>query len=99
VTSAREYTQIAKRGAPPLGGGEVVFRCPNVKQMPPIDWTDMGKIKRIRGIVYSTRMSPQTANRVVESARGLLNHFIPDVYIYTDHYKGEESGKYGCPQN
>lgn len=72
----------------------MVFKCPNVKQLTPIDWTSAGKIKRIRGIVYSTRMSPQTANRVVDSARGLLNHFIPDVYIYTDHYKGAESGKY-----
>ena len=47
----------------------------------------------MRGLAYSTRVSPQTANRMVDSARGLLNHWIPDVYIYTDHYKGEESGK------
>ena len=87
------HTQIVARGAPPQGGGEVLFRCANVKQLTPIDWLDQGKVKRIRGIVYSTRMSPQTANRVVDSARGLLNHFIPDVYIYTDHYKGAESGK------
>jgi hypothetical protein len=24
--------------------------------------------------------------------RGLLNHFIPDVYVYPDHYKGPDSG-------
>lgn len=38
-------------------------------------------------------MSPQTANRLVESARSLLNRYIPDIYIYTDVYKGAESGK------
>lgn len=85
--------RITKRGAPPLGGGEVVFSCPIVKELTPIQFLDLGKIKRIRGIAYSTRVSPQTANRIVDSARALLNHFIPDVYIYTDHYKGAESGK------
>jgi RNA 3'-terminal phosphate cyclase-like protein len=32
-------------------------------------------------------MSPQTSNRMVSSARGILNSFLPDVYIYTDHYR------------
>ncbi len=34
------------------------------------------------------------ANRVVDAARGPLNQFIPDVHIYTDHYKRAESGEY-----
>ena len=29
----------------------------------------------------------------MDSARGLLTRYIPDVYIYTDVYKGQESGK------
>jgi RNA 3'-terminal phosphate cyclase-like protein len=36
---------------------------------------------------------------VVESARGVLNHLIPDVFIYTDHYKGRDAGAspgFGC---
>jgi RNA 3'-terminal phosphate cyclase-like protein len=84
--------RINKRGAPPKGGGEVVFTSPIVKTIPPILRIDEGKIKRMRGLAYSTRVSPQTANRMVDSARGLLNHWITDVYIYTDHYKGDESG-------
>lgn len=35
------------------------------------------------------------ANRVVESARSILTNYIPDVYLYTDVYKGAESG--ACP--
>ena len=35
------------------------------------------------------------ANRVVESARSILTNYIPDVYLYTDVYKGVESGS--CP--
>lgn len=30
---------------------------------------------------------------MIESSRILLNKFIPDVYIYSDVYKGIESGK------
>jgi RNA 3'-terminal phosphate cyclase-like protein len=84
--------KIAKRGAAPLGGGEVVFKCPIVRRLNPINLVAAGKIKRIRGIAYSTRVSPQTANRVVDSARGMLNKCLPDVYIYTDHYRGIEAG-------
>lgn len=42
---------------------------------------------------YSTRVSPQFANRLVSSARSILNRYIPDIYLVTDVYKGEESGK------
>ncbi|KAG9287342.1 hypothetical protein G9A89_023713 [Geosiphon pyriformis] len=85
--------KITKRGAPPLGGGEITFKCPTVRTLRPMQYTEEGRIKRIRGIAYSTRVSPQMANRMVESARSVLNRYIPDVYIYTDVFKGEQSGK------
>eukprot|EP00041_Stephanoeca_diplocostata_P015377 m.293085 g.293085 ORF g.293085 m.293085 type:complete len:360 (+) comp20014_c0_seq3:260-1339(+) len=85
--------KISRRGAPPLGGGEVFFRCPIVRSLTPLKLMDPGRIKRIRGIAFSTRVSPQTGNRVVDSARGVLNKLLPDVYIYTDHYRGAEAGK------
>ncbi|KAJ9116193.1 hypothetical protein QFC20_000873 [Naganishia adeliensis] len=85
--------QIKKRGAAPLGGGQVLFRCPVVKNVKTLNFVDPGKIKRIRGISWSTRVSPQFANRMVEAARSVLNRYIPDIYLYTDVYKGEESGK------
>jgi RNA 3'-terminal phosphate cyclase-like protein len=34
---------------------------------------------------------------MVEAARGILNRFIPDIYIYTDVYRGAESGKFVLP--
>lgn len=49
-------------------------------------------VKRIRGIVYSTRIAPAFGTRTVNSARQVLNHFIPDVWLYTDHYTGKQSG-------
>lgn len=84
---------MRKRGAPPLGGGEVLFSCPIVRQLRSIHLVDEGFIKRIRGVAYSTRVSPQTSNRIVETSRGLFNKLLPDVYIYSDHYKGVESGQ------
>eukprot|EP00596_Hydrurales_sp_CCMP1899_P001138 CAMPEP_0119038492 /NCGR_PEP_ID=MMETSP1177-20130426/7455_1 /TAXON_ID=2985 /ORGANISM="Ochromonas sp, Strain CCMP1899" /LENGTH=288 /DNA_ID=CAMNT_0007001153 /DNA_START=148 /DNA_END=1015 /DNA_ORIENTATION=- len=84
---------IKKRGAAPLGGGSVEFLCPTVKQLLPINVTDMGLIKRVRGVVFCTRISPTIITRVVDSARGVLNNLLPDVYIHADHYKGAEGGK------
>ncbi|KAL0965851.1 hypothetical protein UPYG_G00286580 [Umbra pygmaea] len=85
--------KVVKRGMAPGGGGEVLFTCPVRKTLISVSLTDPGKIKRIRGIAYSVRVSPQMANRIVESARSILNKFIPDIYIYTDHMKGDKSGK------
>ncbi|XP_032394935.1 RNA 3'-terminal phosphate cyclase-like protein [Etheostoma spectabile] len=85
--------KVVKRGMAPGGGGEVVFTCPVRRTLRPVQLTDPAKIKRIRGVAYSVRVSPQMANRIVESARGVLNQFIPDIYIHTDHMKGANSGK------
>ena len=78
----------------------------------PCQWTDAGKIKRIRGVAYeyfififsrsflfktkifsyAMRVSPSLANRLIETAKGLLLKFLPDVYIYIDHQKGQNAG-------
>ena len=104
------YPKIKKRGSPPLGGGEVLFLCPIVKQVKTLNFVEIGKIKRIRGIAYAislptiltplnfscrhaVRVSPQFSNRMIEAARSVLNRYIPDIYLYSDVYKGEESGK------
>lgn len=52
-----------------------------------------GMVKRIRGTACSIRVSPAIANRIVESTKGVLLKFLPDVYIHTDHCKGAASGK------
>ena len=85
--------KVQKRGVAPLGGGQVVFRCPVKRQLRPIQIQDQGKIKRIRGLAWATRVSPSVVNRIVEGAKGKLLKFLPDVYIYTDHFTGAKSGK------
>ena len=44
--------QVVKRGMAPGGGGEVVFTCPVRRTIRPVQLTDPGKIKRIRGVAY-----------------------------------------------
>jgi len=83
---------VTKRGAAPGGGGQVVLKCPVKKSPRPVQVLDQGKIKRIRGVAWGVRVSPSVANRVVESAKGKLLQFIPDIYIYTDHMTGGKSG-------
>lgn len=85
--------KISKRGAPPDGGGEVHFSCPILKRIEPIELLDEGKVKRVRGVAYTTKVSPQFAARMVDAARGVLNDFLPDVWIYTDHSKGPACGE------
>lgn len=86
--------QVVKRGAFPLGGGEVKFECPILRgRVPAIKLVDEGMIRKVRGISYCTRVSPQIASRMIEGAKGPLLHLIPDVHIHTDYYSGKQSGK------
>lgn len=85
--------KILRRGSSPLGGGRVFFTCPVLQSIRAVNMTEVGKIKRIRGIASTTRVSPQVANRLIEASRGHLNQYIADVYIYSDVFKGEEAGR------
>jgi len=85
--------KVSKRGAAPQGGGQVLFKCPVKRQLKPVQVLEQGKIKRIRGTAWAVRVSPSVPNRVVETCKGVLLKFIPDVYIHTDHQTGAKSGK------
>ncbi|VAI39568.1 unnamed protein product [Triticum turgidum subsp. durum] len=91
--------KIESRGAPPRGGGEVLLRVPNINStLKAVNWIDEGMVKRIRGVTFSTNVSPKIVTRIFYAARGLFNKFIPDVHIFTDHRAGgleRESAGYG----
>ncbi|ONM55728.1 putative RNA 3'-terminal phosphate cyclase-like protein [Zea mays] len=85
---------IDSRGSPPLGGGEVFLRVRNINStLTAANWVDEGMVKRIRGVSFSTRVSPQLENRIIYAARGIFNRFIPDVHIHTDHRSGSAGGR------
>lgn len=85
--------KVISRGLKPAGGGHVLFKCPIRRILKPIQWLQPGKVKRIRGVAFATRVSPAMANRMVDTAKGILLNYIPDIYIYTDHLKGVHSGR------
>ena len=84
---------VNKRGAQPKGGGEVRIEVPPVRQLSPVSLLDVGKVRRVRGVAYGTKVSPQVANRLVDGSRGVLNRYLPDVWVYTDVHKGKSSGE------
>ena len=43
-----------------------------------------GRIKRVRGVAYSTGVAGANNARLIEAARGVLNAFMPDTYIFSD---------------
>jgi len=57
------------------------------KVLQSISLSDEGKVKRVRGLLTSAKVSPQLTTRVVDKLRGIFNDYIPDVWIHTDHYK------------
>lgn len=54
---------------------------------------DYGKIKKIRGTVFSLRVSPSLSNRIVERSKGVFLNFLRDVYLTVDHVTGQRAGK------
>lgn len=85
--------RVVQRAAAPLGGGKVHFSCPIVKQFQPIDFTDPGKIKRIRGTAISCKIvSSSMAARVAYAAKGVFHKLLPDVWIHTDVNSPKRNG-------
>lgn len=77
--------KVVARGAPPKGGGEVILKIPVLKSLPPISLVDEGMVKRIRGVAFSMRVSPQSSNRMVDGARGVLNA-VCLVYLHSSSF-------------
>lgn len=94
VAAGAVQLTLSRRGVGPQGGGEVTISLPCLKAglQVPIKWTEPGLVKRIRGVAFTERVSPQAANRMVDAARGVLNPLLPDVYIFTDHRAGKAAG-------
>lgn len=83
-----------KRGSPPLGGGEVHLVVDSLIAQPvTMHALDTPQIASIRGVAYSTRVSPSMVNRMIEGARNVLRGLSCEVDITADVWRGENSGK------
>ncbi|KDN35148.1 hypothetical protein RSAG8_11836, partial [Rhizoctonia solani AG-8 WAC10335] len=84
--------KINKRGSAPLGGGEIEFICPVVKQLKTLNFVDPGKIIRIRGIAHAVRVSADKCPRMIDASREVLNRYINDIYLVADVYRSPGFG-------
>ena len=86
--------RILKRGLLPSGGGEILYICPSIRSLKPgYNFISSGSVLKIRGIAHSVRVSPTFAQRLVNGAKEVLSPLCSDTRIYTDVYRGAESGK------
>lgn len=58
-----------------------------------VTWIDEGKVKRIRGISFTTKVSADFDHRMIYAARGVFNRFLPDVRIEKDHRSEPFAGR------
>ncbi|KAI9770282.1 MAG: hypothetical protein M1840_003441 [Geoglossum simile] len=67
------------------GAGEVQLVFGHQVRLPKtIHLMNPGRIKRVRGVAYCTGISSSNNARMIEAARGVLNPFINDIYIFSD---------------
>ncbi|RHY92008.1 hypothetical protein DYB35_001666, partial [Aphanomyces astaci] len=94
--------KVKKRGAPPLGGGEVIFRCPTVRQLKSIHLIEEGFIKRIRYVhalcrrhihIISYSTSPI---QTLDNTNLIMGSIFKDVASMASHLLCEEIQKGGC---
>ena len=85
--------KINKRGVLPNGAGEIYFKIPIITGLAPFDWVNEGKIKRIRGVAFTSKLPSTFTTQMIDTCRHILNNFIPDVWIAVDNYKDKELDK------
>ena len=71
------------KGHSGAGEVEVVFGH-QVRAPKTLHLMGAGRVKRVRGVAYATGVSGGNNARMIESARGVLNKVVPDVYIFSD---------------
>ncbi|ESS67911.1 RNA 3'-terminal phosphate cyclase-like protein [Trypanosoma cruzi Dm28c] len=92
--------RIIRRGAHPGGGGAIELQCKALRKLTSVDATTRGRVRRIRGISFGSRVAADLAHRAATAAKGVLLNLLPDVYVVTDldnskTHHGEPSSGYG----
>lgn len=67
------------------GGGEVQLVFGHQVRLPrTVHLLNAGRVKRVRGVAYATGVAGANNARMIEAARGVLNEFVPDTYVFSD---------------
>ena len=71
--------------APNSAGGEVQLVFGHQVRLPKtLHLMRPGRVKRVRGVAYATGVPGSSNARSIEAARGILNRFVPDTYVFSD---------------
>jgi RNA 3'-terminal phosphate cyclase-like protein len=81
--------RILRRSNPSLNGkggnGEVQLTFGHQVRLPKtLHLMNPGRIKKVRGVAYSTGVSGSNNARMIEAARGILNPLVSDTYVFSD---------------
>lgn len=81
--------RILKRSSPGPGGkgggGEVQLVFGHQVRLPKtLHLLNPGRVKKIRGVAYAIGVAGANNARMIDTARGVLNKFVPDTYIFSD---------------
>jgi RNA 3'-terminal phosphate cyclase-like protein len=81
--------RILKRSCAPAGGkgagGEVQLVFNHQVRLPKtLHLLNPGRVKRIRGVSYCVEVPKSNNERMTTAARGVLNKFVPDTYVFSD---------------
>ncbi|KAF2634978.1 18S rRNA biogenesis protein [Massarina eburnea CBS 473.64] len=81
--------RVLKRSCAPTqgkgAGGEAQLVFGHQVRLPrTLHLMNKGRVKRIRGVAYAVGVSGSNNARMIEVARGILNKFVPDTYIFSD---------------
>jgi RNA 3'-terminal phosphate cyclase-like protein len=70
--------------------GEVTLSLKPIRRAQALRLEDTGKVKKVRGVAFTSRVNVQMGNRASYSAKGQLHSFLPDIWVHTDHYKAAD---------
>lgn len=81
--------RIVRRSSPGPSGrggaGEVHLIFGHQVRLPKtLHLLQSGRVKRIRGVAYATGVAGANNARMIDAARGVLNPFVADTYIFSD---------------
>lgn len=83
--------KIVSRGYLPNGGGHVHIVIPAIRKFNKINLEEKGYIKRIRGTCAGSKISTSILNEIKDKCKTKLLEYLPDVWIYSDFYKGDKA--------
>jgi RNA 3'-terminal phosphate cyclase-like protein len=87
--------RVVSRGYGAEATGSIIFTCPTLRHIEPVELLNEGLVSRIRGVFWSSQMNREFAPRFVDCARGILNQCVEDVWIYTEIVKNSSEPVYG----